>query len=198
MTTQELDVEAARFSVTVPLPLEIPPLYARAEAIALVGEVNADKSALRKEVMINVAWQWDNDKFTPRESMREFLKGNSTQGMSRLREGQRHNNHVMALYDRFFTSVGASEVLNVLATTSLVPTGDAKFDEAKLNLEWQFRNNLPSLAAAHKAAKSGSMLSALLHLLDGQQHMTSVMSLYRACFRDNAAKLFAILANLVG
>jgi len=78
------------------------------------------------------------------------------------------------------------------------------------DLPWQLKNRRGSILEARSAyreylkTRPGSLARRFLkvkimwHLLDGQQHEAETMARYRACYREDADKLFAMMFRVTG
>lgn len=161
-------------------------------------------SALRKEIAVNAAWQWGANQGTCFGGLSK-LKYNEIDALEYFSQGQSHNYHVTRLYEEGWRTL--SDFWEIVVGASYTPTSSNNLAEARVNIKWQYGANLESLTSAWRewpsASGSGKAFSisrayAMYHLLWGQRHNESVMSLYRACFRDDPNGLFAIIRDFVG
>lgn len=79
------------------------------------------------------------------------------------------------------------------------------YGAAAVNIAWQRQANPESVANAHASWASASAvpepdartffsITAMYYLLIGQRHSADAMQLYRACFRDDANRLFTLVS----
>jgi hypothetical protein len=151
-----------------------------------------DTNRLRSETTANVLWQWDNN---PRSCLAalSYASTNRGEALSRLKGGQRHNRNVQRLYE-----VAAASLPDFWMIVATASNSGANFDEARVNINWQFSNNVTSLHNARRMWRSGHQIHALYELLQGQRHNVGVMNLYRACFRQDRERLFRIVNEILG
>lgn len=123
--------------------------------------------------------------------------------MGALKSGQRHNASAMKSYDDC-RSQQPSIFDFMIVVVSAAPGLPSNFNEAKLNIDWQKDNNAQSIndakqdwdqsmQVANSQAKKFFQVKAMMDLMFGQRHNPPVMRLYRACFRDDASRLFLLL-----
>jgi hypothetical protein len=151
-----------------------------------------DANRLRQEVTENLLWQWQNHPDSCISAI-DRAEGDPKGALRALQFGQDHNRRAKQLY-----SIAASELpdfWNVVATASTRPTS---FDEARVNINWQYEKNLTSLQNTRTWWNRGRPLAALANLLRGQQHNLEVMALYRSCYRDDRPTLFKIVDDVIG
>jgi len=116
-----------------------------------------------------------------------------------LKIGQNHNANAKKTYDDCSAQSNLESFMTLVLGAS-----DAACDLslAEANISWQRDNNRSSLDHAktrwgkNESAREGA--GGMYHLLQGQRHNPSVMKLYRACFRDKRAELYALVRKYAG
>jgi hypothetical protein len=151
-----------------------------------------DLARLRRESIANLVWQWDNNPASCRKALGLSVT-DSSQALAALQEGQAHNAGVRDLYRVSWLRLGDFWFIVASASNSR-----ADFDSARVNINWQFAHNLGSLDSARQAWRAGNRIKAIHALLEGQAHNLSTLNLYRACFRDDRARLFVIVNEVLG
>lgn len=151
-----------------------------------------DDNRLRQDLANNALWQWDNNATSCTNAL-SWSQYNGATALNHFLSGQAHNAHVQNIYRVAYSRL--PDFWHVVAT---VTGAAANFGEARANLNWQYSNNLSSLDRADREWRWGRRYTAFGFLASGQRHNPGVLSLYRACFRDNANHLFGIVASILG
>lgn len=152
-----------------------------------------DDNRLRADTIANVAWQWDNNPTSCRLAL-QYAHTDAGRALNNLKSGQSHNPGVQNLYGVAHSRLG--DFWDIVATTTY---GSPNFDDATINLNWQYSNNLGSMDAADREWRiNRRKYSALFELLTGQRHNTGVMHQYRACYAADANRLFGIVRRILG
>lgn len=155
-------------------------------------EALQDDNRLRQDLAHNALWQWDNNSTSCTNAL-SWSQYNGTTALNHFLRGQAHNPHVQNVYRVAYSRL--SDFWHIVAT---VTGAGANFGEARAHLNWQYSNNLNSLDRAEREWRWGRRYTAFGFLASGQRHNPGVLSLYRACFRDDANQLFGIVRSILG
>jgi hypothetical protein len=129
--------------------------------------------------------------------------------MQALQFGQRQNPNAQRTYEECMAHSDDMDIHSFVRKIVLcaAPGQASDFAQAKVNTDWQLQNNpascqqaltfwqlshnkvIPGLTKIFYASNAGQAL------MNGQRQTATVLRLYRACFRDDPARLFGLLTG---
>jgi hypothetical protein len=150
---------------------------------------------LTEEFTININWEWVNAPSIMVGALTD-AGTNDSRAFMHLCSGQEDNAHVQEVYKLAFGQFGEQQCWQIIQDTTTVAPDWAAF---KRNTDWQYSNNIESLASANGRWDASvdwrGNTYGIAALLGGQQHDPPVMDLYRACWASDADQVKEIVGT---
>ena len=156
----------------------------------------------------HLIWQWRvnarKGSIKKESPLYAMQAGDTPDALELLKQGQRHNNTVVQLYQ---SCVDATSIQYIMLLAASSADGECDLAHTKVNLLSQRRNNPVSLNEAYRiwdvvrpqypVTQDTTVMEAIFKLYEGQRDNAAVLNEYRACFRDRAEDLFNQIKEVI-